>query len=126
MELWIIDDDPIIKFATKHILKGFEEISNCEEFDDGSLALSEINTRIERKSPFPQIILLDINMPELNGWELLDELLQINFDFEKVKVYMYSSSSNSSDKIKSQGYPVVDYIIKPLSKEKFREILDSL
>ncbi|MCC9167276.1 response regulator [Pontibacter harenae] len=68
--------------------------------------------------PFPHIIILDINMPKMNGLEFLKEVR----DDEKLKsasVFVMTTSNEDSDKLKAYNLNVAGYILKPLSFEKF-------
>jgi CheY-like chemotaxis protein len=72
----------------------------------------------------PDYILLDINMPIMNGWEFLDEYKRLNLDpLGKSKIYIISSSVFSNDINKARSYPLVkDFISKPLNVEKIKEL----
>ena len=79
------------------------------------------------KSALPDIIFLDISMPIMDGWEFLEEYEQIEAQFEKkIKLYMFSSSISPHDMERAKQFSaVLDFIIKPLSKEKITELLNS-
>ena len=83
---------------------------------------------IQKNDPsrMPDYILLDINMPIMNGWEFLDEYTRLNIDpLNKCKVYIISSSVFSNDINKARSYPIVkDFISKPLNVEKIRELFE--
>ncbi len=72
----------------------------------------------------PTAILLDINMPELNGWQLLEKLQQMPLPVKEcIAVFMLSSSIDPSDKQKAKEYPLISgYIEKPLSREVLRRM----
>jgi len=72
----------------------------------------------------PDYILLDINMPIMNGWEFLDEYTRLNIDPSgKSKVFIISSSVFSNDINKARSYPLVkDFISKPLNVDKIVEL----
>ena len=115
-ELWIVDDDPIVLFGTKRLLEmhsGFRSVINFYS------AIEAINTLIEREKTsksLPDIILLDINMPDINGWDFLD-LLEGKIIEEKLpNIYIHSSSNNNDDLSRSKRYKeVIGYILKPIS-----------
>jgi len=68
--------------------------------------------------PFPQIIILDINMPKMNGIEFLKEL-RADKDLKSASVYVMTTSNEDSDIINAYNLNVAGYILKPLSFEKF-------
>ena len=69
----------------------------------------------------PDVLLLDINMPGITGWEFLDQLKALNLE---ANVYMYSSSIDPDDVKEARNYPMVrDFISKPLDARTIRQIL---
>ena len=68
-------------------------------------------------SEFPDIIFLDINMPQVDGWLFLEKFREITSSIEKtIKIFMVSSSTDRSDKDKAKTYPEIeDYIVKPFN-----------
>lgn len=68
--------------------------------------------------PFPHIIILDINMPKMNGIEFLREL-RSDDTFKSASVFVMTTSNEDSDKINAYNFNVAGYILKPLSFEKF-------
>ena len=76
----------------------------------------------------PDVILLDIYMPELDGWGFLQEFGLIKDQLTKpVKIYIISSSGNLKDINRAKSIPEVrDYIQKPVTKEKLSQIVTAL
>jgi CheY-like chemotaxis protein len=68
--------------------------------------------------PTPRIILLDINMPKMNGLEFLRELRN-DPEFKSISVFVMTTSNDDNDKIEAYKLNVAGYILKPLSFEKF-------
>ncbi|AMM52023.1 chemotaxis protein CheY [Rufibacter sp. DG15C] len=68
--------------------------------------------------PMPPIIILDINMPKMNGIEFLQELRQDPV-LNRISVFVMTTSNEDSDKINAYNLNVAGYILKPLSFEKF-------
>lgn len=68
--------------------------------------------------PLPKIIILDINMPKMNGIEFL-KILRENERLKNISVFVMTTSNEDSDKIKAYNLNVAGYILKPLSFEKF-------
>lgn len=71
-----------------------------------------------RLNPQPRIILLDINMPKMNGLEFLRELRN-DPDLRSISVFIMTTSNDDQDKIEAYKLNVAGYILKPLSFEKF-------
>jgi CheY-like chemotaxis protein len=73
---------------------------------------------IEALSPRPRIILLDINMPKMNGLEFLREL-RSDKELHNISVFVMTTSNSDKDKIEAYEYNVAGYIVKPISFDKF-------
>ena len=121
----LVDDDEINNFISIKLIKKAllnTEIMACL---NGRFAIEQL-TEIQQKDPaeLPDYILLDINMPIMNGWEFLDEYKRLNLDpLGKSKIYIISSSVFSNDINKARSYPLVkDFISKPLNVEKIKEL----
>jgi len=121
----IIDDDEINNFICIKNMKdtGFaEHATYCLRGQEG---LDELTDAIENRSEdVPDVIFLDINMPQMNAWDFLEEYKKIQPRFEKpVMLFILSSSVYRKDIERSTHYDLVtDYIIKPLSKDSLRDI----
>ena len=68
--------------------------------------------------PLPRIIILDINMPKMNGIEFL-KILREDEKLKNISVFVMTTSNEDSDKINAYNLNVAGYILKPLSFEKF-------
>lgn len=110
----IIDDDAVVLFLHKILVQKSPLSSSLYCFDNGNDAYSYL---CKRRTYNPILILLDINMPGMSGWEFLEKIARDQCD-QNVWVVMVTSSINSSDKKKAEKYSrVIDYLEKPLSKE---------
>lgn len=76
----------------------------------------------------PDVIFLDINMPVMNGWEFLEEYEKLNGRFQKnMLLYVVSSSVDDADIRRSRQYgTVTDYIVKPITRIRYQELLESI
>lgn len=68
----------------------------------------------------PNVVMLDINMPRMNGLELL-EILRSDPEFVGLNVFIMTTSDLDKDRVKAQELAVSGYIIKPLTFDKFGE-----
>jgi CheY-like chemotaxis protein len=75
--------------------------------------------------PKPHVILLDINMPKMNGLEFLQEL-RSDENLKRISIFVMTTSNEESDIIKAYNLNVAGYILKPLSFEKFLNSMSTL
>ncbi len=82
-----------------------------------SEALEFLSNSTHNKSSLPEIILLDINMPLMDGFEFLKEFEKLDNDIKlKCKIFMLTSSNNEQDKERAfKSEYVIGYILKPLN-----------
>ncbi|KYG82270.1 response regulator [Roseivirga echinicomitans] len=110
-----VDDDPINQFLSKVIIT--KNVNNAEVITFGNVqdAISYIT---KEGIGFQKIILLlDINMPQFDGWDFLDQFDELNVELkQKFDIYLLSSSTDKADLNKAKFYPfVIDFIAKPLT-----------
>lgn len=115
----VVDDDPIFHYVCKVnfslLCKDLEFIA----FFDGQQAYDYYIARSENGQSLPDILLVDINMPRMNGWELVDHLSKRKL-LNKTKLYIVSSSVSPEDSFRSLSKKeVTSYVTKPLLKENF-------
>ena len=121
MELLIVDDDRIITMLHHHLVMQSGLHPSPHLFYNGLDALNHI--RNNRRNRF--LVLLDINMPGISGWDFLDHLYRENLTGQ-VRVVMVTSSVDGADLARSRNYDIViDYIDKPLTLQKL-EIMQEL
>jgi CheY-like chemotaxis protein len=116
VEIVLVDDDPIVVLLQKKLMQKAGISHQVTSFNSGESALAFI---AEKEIEDKLLVFLDINMPGLSGWQVLDELerLIMPFDFE---VIIITSSIDDSDRIKANTYErIVDFWIKPFSLQDF-------
>jgi PAS domain S-box-containing protein len=115
--VWIVDDDQVITYITEHMLRNADASLHISSFLSAKMALEKL--RLDGFAP--DVLLLDINMPGITGWEFLDQLNALKL---AANVYMYSSSIDPDDVKEARNYPMVkDFISKPLDARTIRQIL---
>ncbi len=122
----IIDDDPIFRFGTKKMLETVQLPLDFLIYKNGKEAFDNLLPKLKQDINLPDVILLDLNMPIMDGWQFLDELVKIP-NAERIPIYIVSSSVDSRDIDKAKSYKIVnDYIIKPFSVSKIQNLLEQL
>jgi CheY-like chemotaxis protein len=111
----VVDDDPLIHVIFKKVAAK----SGISLEIDGSL---QPKNGLEKLSQFkPDILLLDINMPQMSGWDFLEAMKS---DSSGCDVYMYSSSIDPSDKNRALSFPQVkEFIVKPITADKLAQLI---
>ncbi|MGH2664432.1 response regulator [Flavobacterium sp.] len=118
---YILDDDNIFIFVLMKLLAKNENFNKVLEFKNGKELLESLAKSTEN---IPNVILLDINMPVLDGWQFLERLEEFP-NKSRFNVFIMSSSIDASDIEKSKSFSTVkDFISKPINKEKLDRLLD--
>lgn len=122
----LIDDDEINNFINEAILKISLSHSRIISYLD-PIEANKFLLEDYIHNPVPAIIFLDINMPQMSGWEILENLEKhIDILKQNLSVFMISSSIDSSDREKSLKSSLVkDFVSKPLSKEFVQNLLQN-
>lgn len=121
----IIDDDPIFVFGTKKIMNIANFCESIMVFHNGEEAINHLKPIIESGSPsIPDLILLDLNMPIMDGWQFLDEFIKVYCD-RKITIFIVSSSIDPADVERAKKYDrVSNYLVKPIKADNLKEILE--
>ncbi len=124
----IIDDDQVYQFVMKRTIENTGLIKSIVQFYNGEEAITYFKEKRDFAGELPELILLDINMPFMNGWQFLDEFIKIDFKNKyKSTIYIVSSSSTTEDMNKAKEYSVVSgYQIKPITRDRFEQIVYSI
>jgi CheY-like chemotaxis protein len=128
-EIFLVDDDAIVRMVASKILKSIEFKNPISGFENGKLAMDEITRKIDENdfefNDDKILLLVDINMPIMDGWAFLDEFKKLDPEVKKhFLISIITSSIDTGDKIKALSYTEVsDYITKPLSGQHILEFL---
>ncbi|MBC7845648.1 MAG: response regulator [Flavobacterium sp.] len=127
-QLTLVDDDDVFVFLTTKMLEKNRLVDLIKIFDNGYDALIFIKENIDNIDALPDIILLDLSMPIMDGWQFLDEFVKINPQIgKKITIYICSSSISPDDIARAKSISAVtDFIIKPMTKDKLVEMLKNL
>lgn len=120
----LVEDDPITVMVCDRIIKMSSFATRVTSCENGKFAIDYLKEILNKVEDIPEIIFLDINMPVMNGWDLLDEFELIKGAFPKIpRIYILSSTVDPEDYKRAKSYKaVVDFISKPLTKEFLDEI----
>jgi len=125
----LIDDDDATNFINEILIEDCHLDTHIETCLSAEAGLKYLNSKVEingkLKYPSPGVILLDINMPGMDGWEFLDEY-EILPDERKgsIIIAMLSTSNNPEDIEKAKNHPRIEKIYsKPLKAEVLMQLI---
>lgn len=123
--IFLIDDDPINNLINERNILGLGFQVDIKIFQGGEAALNYLKSAIETGMPWPDMILLDINMPDVDGWDFLN--IYREFPQEKrttCTLHMLTSSVSEQDADKARLYEdVKEFLFKPLTDDTIKRIL---
>ena len=117
---YIIDDDKLTARLVSILLtnNGFSE--EIKIFNHSEQALENLRINSSQMDLLPDIILLDINMPVLDGWQFLEEFKTLTIK-KNIAIFILTSSIDPSDLEISKKFPIIrSYIQKPITSEKLK------
>lgn len=123
---FIVDDDPFNNKICTMVIKSVYADSEVISFTEPEKGLGYLKEKYDRStSDLSTILLLDINMPTMTGWEFLEEYQKLSDEIkDRVSIFILSSSVDHSDIKKTKEYHCVDFISKPLSITALKSALD--
>jgi CheY-like chemotaxis protein len=123
--VFVVDDDKIFHFIIKKLLLNNNIDVSPDFYLNGLEALEGIKAKLNNGESIPDLILLDINMPILDGWQFLEEykLLKNKIDKEII-IYIISSSDNTVDFERAKDFKneVSNYYLKPVTVDAIKTI----
>ena len=122
--IYLIDDDDISRFVNRKFLELRGIAEQIELFASGAAALNQLHTHAINPDGVPDLILLDLVMPGLGGWEFLRNFAALKPSLcAPVRMLMLSSSVNPNDIELSLELGAEQFISKPLSDHNLPQIL---
>lgn len=115
LHILLVEDDEVDIMAIK---RAFEKNNITNPLDIARNGLEALLALRDDTNPLPGIILLDINMPKMNGIELLREIRN-DQRLKAIPVIVLTTSDEERDIIDAYKYNTAGYIVKPLSLTKF-------
>lgn len=126
--VWLIDDDEVFVFLTKKLIAQTEQAVILETYINGQDAIDRLREVSADESALPDLILLDLNMPVMDGWEFLNAFQEVEFSApDKIHLYIVTSSISPYEVERAKQIPAVqEFIVKPMVKQKFVELISAL
>lgn len=123
----LVEDDDVDRMVVQRAFKKNNLPNPLLIAHDGEEALELLKgmNGKQRPEPMPKIMLLDINMPRMNGLELLSAIRQ-DEELKTISVFMLTTSKDDEDRLQAYKQNVAGYIIKPVSFDKLVEAIGVL
>ncbi|OUJ70900.1 response regulator [Hymenobacter crusticola] len=120
--VYVIEDDPITSIITELVVKQNAAFGEVQKYMNGQEAYDAL-VALQWAEEVPDLILLDLNMPVMDGWEFLDAFSALQLP-KQVCVYVLTSSIHPEDMEKSRMYKEVKgYFTKPLDGDVLNQMV---
>jgi CheY-like chemotaxis protein len=123
IKMLFIDDDPITQLINSTIIEEKDSMIDGTFFTDSIEALHYVITLDRINTSLPDVLIVDINMPGMDGFEVVEELKKRNID---LPVFILSSSVCSKDIEAAKKLNVNGYFEKPFSSAKLEKVLNCI
>jgi CheY-like chemotaxis protein len=121
-----VEDDAVDSMVVDRIIKKKNITNFLYHAKNGVEALDMLRgANGKEKMPRPDLILLDLNMPKMNGIEFLKEL-RLDEEIKSISVYVLTTSGDEEDKTNAYSQNVAGYIIKPITVDAFENVFTTL
>ncbi|HMI65827.1 MAG TPA: response regulator [Cyclobacteriaceae bacterium] len=123
--IMLVDDNPNDNFFHEREIKKNNPANIVIKKNSGTKALEYLRSKKDSTDPHPDLIFLDINMPDMSGWEFLHEYDRLDKELQsQAIIVMLTTSQNADDKVKAMKWAFVsDYVTKPLTKDVMKDLI---
>ena len=121
--IWLIDDDEIAIYLADRVIQKVEFSKDVEKFNSGHSALKHLEFCININENLPDLILFDLNMPNMNGFEFIEQFSKMEGS-KAIPTFIFTSAITQQEIEKAKQYSCIKGIIlKPLCIQKLNKIL---
>ncbi|MGV3696587.1 response regulator [Flavobacterium sp.] len=124
-----VDDDPITLMLCRKVVEKVEFAKEIITVNNGEEAIQYFDALFEERKNnndivYPKLVLLDLNMPVMDGWEFLESYITKEYQnvFDSTRFIVLSSSIDPYDINRSKTYPVIGFLSKPVTKEMLEDL----
>ena len=126
VDILLVEDNEGDVFLTKKAFEKAKILNTINVACDGEVAMDILHNRGENSTaPKPDIVLLDINLPKKDGKQVLAEMKE-DEELRRIPVVILTSSHAEQDVLKSYDLHASAYIVKPISLEKFYDVVSAV
>lgn len=121
----LVEDDKITNFLNERLIKKLGIVDSINIVNNGFEALEYIHSTIDSVDACPELILLDINMPVMDGFDFVNKFHQLFQEYgQKAIIVILTTSNHSDDLNKLSNAGITDFLSKPLTENKIMSIVD--
>lgn len=121
----VVDDDKDSHVFLKLAIERANHDHTCISFHDARSLMLYLSEKAGSKHALPDFIILDLSMPEMDGYDVL-KILREKTEFKNIKVFVLTSGQYEYDRIKSIAYGCTNYYLKPMTTEALSDIVEDM
>ena len=128
-KIFCVDDDPITLMLCRKVVERVEFAKEIITAKNGVEAIEYFDTLFEERKvsdsiEYPELVLLDLNMPVMDGWEFLETYMSKDYNnvFISTRFIVLSSSIDPYDIDRAKTYPVIGFLSKPITKQMLENL----
>ncbi len=124
MKILLVDDSEIDTLINERVLSSLGLVKKFHKASNGKEALKILDQYKEGVHEVPDIILLDLNMPVMDGFQFIETFQRLDFpNKERIRIIIVTSSSSRTDKDRVKDLGIRHYLTKPLDIEAVKSII---
>jgi CheY-like chemotaxis protein len=125
LSVLVIDDDKIVRFIHRKVIESLTEFNvTYYEAINGFEAMRTLNSLLIYGRKMPDLILVDLNMPVLDGFGFIEAFQKLNLaDIKRTEIVIVSSSENARDLKRSYELGINSFFQKPITKENIESMI---
>lgn len=126
VEILLVEDNPTDVFFIRGVLKQSKHSVHLSVVYNGAKALAYLQHEGHYiGEPDPDLVLLDLNLPNINGWDVLGNMKQ-DPHLSHIPVLVVTASENEKDKWRSHALGAEEYLVKPMNMFEFPRLVRSV
>lgn len=124
----VVDDDEINNFLCRKVIGIYNANTEVNTFIEAKTALEYLKEKRTVPQALPDLIMLDINMPVISGWEFLEAYQEMTTSIDKdIYIAILSSSVYQKYREKASTHNFIrSYVSKPLTLESYKQLMDNI
>jgi CheY-like chemotaxis protein len=122
--VFLIDDDEATHFIHRLTMERSGLVKDITPFSDAEKAFQQLKAMEDGNAAYPDLILLDLNMPGYDGWDFLEDFQHLPFPSTS-RLAILSTSINPEDQSRAKTWTrVCEFLIKPLKIQSFKDFME--